>query len=122
MSITLGLSSQPFNGPVIGGFAGNTTPRFVGETGWSFECIFPFFRGHASCGTNNKEPWALLKDIEKESRMALERRYRFSPYLYTAFHVAHKDGQPVMAPVFFADRKMKVCVLKSKLSCWGQTC
>ena len=37
--------------------------------------------------------------------MALERRYRLLPYLYTAFHVAHKDGQPVMAPVFFADPK-----------------
>ena len=35
--------------------------------------------------------------------MALERRYRLMPYLYTAFHNAHTNGQPVMAPVFFAD-------------------
>lgn len=27
------------------------------------------------------------------------------PYIYTAFHTAHTDGQPVMAPVFFADLK-----------------
>jgi len=104
MSITLGLSGQPFNGPDIGGFAGNTTPDLWGN--WlGFGAFFPFSRGHASCDTNNKEPWAFTKDIEKESRMALERRYRLLPYLYTAFHVAHKDGQPVMAPVFFADPK-----------------
>ncbi|MCS3025169.1 glycoside hydrolase family 31 protein [Bacteroides xylanisolvens] len=76
-----------------------------GETWLGFGAFFPFSRGHASCDTNNKEPWAFTKDIEKESRMALERRYRLLPYLYTAFHVAHKDGQPVMAPVFFADPK-----------------
>ena len=104
MSITLGLSGQPFNGPDIGGFAGNTTPDLWGN--WlGFGAFFPFSRGHASCDTNNKEPWAFGKDLEKESRIALERRYRLLPYLYTAFYTAHTDGQPVMAPVFFADLK-----------------
>lgn len=104
MSITLGLSGQPFNGPDIGGFAGNTTADLWGH--WlGFGAFFPFSRGHASCDTNNKEPWAFTKDIERESRIALERRYRLMPYIYTAFHTAHTDGQPVMAPVFFADLK-----------------
>lgn len=104
MSITLGLSGQPFNGPDIGGFAGNTTPDLWGH--WlGFGAFFPFCRGHASCSTNNKEPWAFTKAIEKESRIALERRYRLMPYIYTTFYTAHTDGQPVMAPVFFADLK-----------------
>ena len=104
MSITLGLSGQPFNGPDIGGFAGNTTSDLWGN--WlGFGAFFPFSRGHASYDTNNKEPWAFGKELEKESRMALERRYRLIPYLYTAFYAAHTDGQPIMAPVFFADPK-----------------
>lgn len=104
MSITLGLSGQPFNGPDIGGFAGNTTADLWRH--WlGFGAFFPFSRGHASCDTNNKEPWAFTKDIERESRIALERRYRLMPYIYTAFHTAHTDGQPVMAPVFFTDLK-----------------
>lgn len=104
MSITLGLSGQPFNGPDIGGFAGNTTADLWGH--WlGFGAFFPFSRGHASCDTNNKEPWAFGKELEKESRIALGRRYRLIPYIYTAFYTAHKDGQPVMAPVFFADTK-----------------
>lgn len=102
MSITLGLSGQPFNGPDIGGFAGNTEGDLFGN--WiGFGAFFPFSRGHASCDTNDKEPWAFGKEVENESRMALERRYRLMPYIYTAFRKAHTDGQPVMAPVFFAD-------------------
>lgn len=104
MSITLGLSGQPFNGPDIGGFASNTTADLWGH--WlGFGAFFPFCRGHASCDTNNKEPWAFGKELEKESRMALARRYRLLPYLYTAFYTAHMDGQPVLAPVFFTDLK-----------------
>lgn len=102
MSLTLGLSGQPFNGPDIGGFAGNTDGDLFGN--WiGFGAFFPFSRGHASCDTNDKEPWAFGKEVEKESRMALERRYRLIPYIYTAFYNAHTDGQPVMAPVFMAD-------------------
>lgn len=102
MSLTLGLSGQPFNGPDIGGFANETSPDLWGN--WiGFGAFFPFSRGHASCDTSDKEPWAYTKLEEKESRMALERRYRLIPYLYTAFYNAHTDGQPVMAPVFFAD-------------------
>ncbi len=102
MSLTLGLSGQPFNGPDIGGFAGDTDAELFGN--WiGFGAFFPFSRGHASCDTNDKEPWAFGKEVERESRMALERRYRLMPYIYTAFRRAHTDGQPVMAPVFMAD-------------------
>ena len=102
MSLTLGLSGQPFNGPDIGGFAGNTDADLFGN--WiGFGAFFPFMRGHASCDTNDKEPWAFGPEIEKEARMAIERRYRLIPYLYTLFHDAHTDGLPVMAPIFFAD-------------------
>lgn len=102
MSLTLGLSGQPFNGPDIGGFAGDSSPDLFGN--WiGFGAFFPFSRGHASCDTKDKEPWAFGKEVERESRMALERRYRLMPYIYTTFRSAHTDGQPVMAPVFLAD-------------------
>jgi len=104
MSITLGLSGQPFNGPDIGGFLGDTSGELWAN--WiSFGVFMPFARGHACAGTNNKEPWAYGIDIEKSSRIALERRYRLLPYLYTSFHNTSETGIPVMAPVFFADTK-----------------
>jgi alpha-glucosidase len=102
MSITLGLSGQPFSGPDIGGFLGNTSPDLWAK--WlGFGALLPFARGHACAGTNNKEPWAFGADIEKTSRIALERRYRLLPYLYTLFYNAHTSGLPLMCPVFFDD-------------------
>lgn len=104
MSITLGLSGQPFNGPDIGGFLGNTEPDLWGN--WlGFGVFFPFVRGHACAGTNNKEPWAYGEAMENTSRIALERRYRLIPYIYTLFHESSQSGLPVMNPVFFADPK-----------------
>lgn len=104
MSITLGLSGQPFSGPDIGGFLGNTSGDLWAN--WlGFGVFLPFVRGHACAGTNDKEPWAYGNEIEKTSRIALERRYRLLPYLYTLFYHSHETGLPVMQPVFFADVK-----------------
>ncbi|RVU02983.1 DUF5110 domain-containing protein [Mucilaginibacter limnophilus] len=102
MSITLGLSGQPFSGPDIGGFLGNTSADLWGQ--WlGFGTFLPFARGHACAGTNNKEPWAFGAEMEKTSRIALERRYRLLPYLYKLFYNAHKTGMPIMRPAFFDD-------------------
>jgi alpha-glucosidase len=102
MSLTLGLSGQPFSGPDIGGFLNNTSGDLWAH--WlGFGVFLPFVRGHACAGTNDKEPWAFGEAIEKSSRIALERRYRLLPYIYTLFYDAHKTGIPVMSPVFFAN-------------------
>lgn len=104
MSITLGLSGQPFNGPDIGGFLNNTTGDLWAN--WlGFGVFMPFVRGHGCAGTNDKEPWAYGGAIEQISRIALERRYRLIPYIYTLFYNAAHTGMPVMAPVFFSNPK-----------------
>ncbi|WP_353567330.1 TIM-barrel domain-containing protein [Haloferula sargassicola] len=104
MSLTLGLSGQPFNGPDIGGFLGDASPELWAD--WiGVGSLFPFARGHACAGTNNKEPWAFGPEVEDAARIAIERRYRLLPYLYTLFENSSRTGLPVMRPVFFADPK-----------------
>ena len=102
MTLNLGLSGQPFNGPDLGGFGGNAAPelwaRWVG-----LGAFFPFCRGHSVKGVNDKEPWAFGPAVERTARMALERRYRLLPCLYTLFRESAQTGMPVMRPVFFAD-------------------
>lgn len=102
MSLTLGLSGQPFNGPDIGGFAENASAelwaRWIG-----LGAFYPFSRGHAVKGSNNKEPWAFGPAVESTARIALDRRYRLLPYLYTLFQESTRDGLPVMRPDFFID-------------------
>ena len=102
MSLTLGLSGQPFNGPDLGGYGGQATAEVWGR--WvGIGTLFPFCRGHAEKKSNAKEPWAFGPAVEQTARLALERRYRLLPYIYTCFHAAAQTGLPVMRPLFFAD-------------------
>jgi alpha-glucosidase len=104
MSLNFGLSGQAFNGPDIGGFANNTSADLFAQ--WmSMGVFFPFTRGHACKGTNDKEPWAFGPEVEKTCQTAINRRYRLMPYIYTLFHEAATTGMPVMRPTFFADIK-----------------
>uniref|UniRef100_A0A453QVG3 Glycoside hydrolase family 31 N-terminal domain-containing protein n=1 Tax=Aegilops tauschii subsp. strangulata TaxID=200361 RepID=A0A453QVG3_AEGTS len=98
----VGLSGQPLSGPDIGGFAGNATPRLFGR--WmGVGALFPFSRGHSEAGTVDHEPWSFGEECEEVCRLALLRRYRLLPHIYTLFYVSHKKGTPVAAPLFFAD-------------------
>jgi len=102
MSLTLGLSGQPFNGPDIGGFAEDASAQLWAR--WiGLGAFYPFSRGHAVKGSNNKEPWAFGAEVESTARIALDRRYRLLPYLYTLFQESTRDGLPVMRPDFFID-------------------
>lgn len=102
MSINLGLSGQPFSGPDVGGFGGEVEADLWAH--WiAVGAFYPFSRGHAIKDGPRKEPWAFGPKVEKTARIAIERRYRLLPYLYTLFHEASLTGVPVMQPVFFAD-------------------
>ena len=81
MSLNLSLSGQPFNGPDIGGFAGNATPELYAH--WiAVGAFYPFSRAHSTKGSINQEPWSFGQEVETVSREALQRRYRLLPYIY----------------------------------------
>jgi len=102
MSITLGLSGQPFSGPDVGGYSQKTSPELLGH--WmALSAYYPFSRNHTGEDQFYQEPWAFGKEIEDVSRTALNRRYRLLPYFYTLFREASQTGVPLMRPVFFAD-------------------
>lgn len=99
-----GLSGQPLSGPDIGGFSGNATPKLFGR--WMGVCaMFPFCRGHSEVDSIDHEPWSFGVECEEVSRLALKRRYRLLPHIYTLFHESHVLGTPVATPTFFADPK-----------------
>lgn len=102
MILNLGLSAQPFAGPDIGGFYGNATPELFAR--WmGIGALLPFARGHTIKDSADHEPWSFGPECEATCRLALERRYRLLPYLYTLFWEASRTGLPVARPLFFAD-------------------
>ena len=104
MSLTLGLSGQPFNGPDIGGFCENANAELLAQ--WTaMGVFFPFVRNHTIDGSVDQEPWAFGEEVLNSCRTAIERRYMLMPYVYTAFREASIDGMPVMRPLFMADPK-----------------
>ncbi|KAM4124060.1 hypothetical protein ACB094_01G203900 [Castanea mollissima] len=104
MVLQLGLSGQPLSGPDIGGFGGNATPQLFGR--WmGISAMFPFCRGHTETDTFDHEPWSFGEECEEVCRLALKRRYRLLPHIYTLFFKAHTIGTPVAMPTFFADPK-----------------
>ncbi|KAL7159773.1 hypothetical protein ABFS83_01G050300 [Erythranthe nasuta] len=104
MAVQLGLSGQPLAGPDIGGYAGNATPQLFGR--WmGVGSMFPFCRGHSERDTTDHEPWSFGDECEEVCRVALRRRYRILPLIYTLFYFAHTEGIPVVTPTFFADTK-----------------
>lgn len=107
MALNLGLSGQPFAGPDIGGFAGNATgPLFARWMG--IGALLPFARGHSIKDSIPHEPWAFGAEAEATCRLALERRSRLMPYLYTLFWEASQTGVPVARPVYFADLRNRL--------------
>ena len=43
-----------------------------------------------------------INQCEEVCRLALKRRYRLIPHIYTLFYLAHTRGTPVASPAFFA--------------------
>jgi alpha-glucosidase len=104
MSLNMGLSGQPFNGPDIGGFVGNATPELWAH--WiSVGAFYPFSRAHTTKESDDQEPWSFGPQTESAARIALQRRYRLMPYLYTLFREANQTGMPILRPVLMADPK-----------------
>jgi alpha-glucosidase len=102
MALNLGLSGQPFSGPDVGGFSDDPDAELF--TRWfELASLLPFFRGHAEKTSRRKEPWAFDAETEARVRLAIERRMRLLPTLYTLFREAHERGTPVVRPLFFAD-------------------
>lgn len=104
MTLNLGLSGQPFNGPDMGGFGADCDAELLAH--WVATGIyFPFARNHSAKGTVNQEPWAFGQKVLDVYRTAVNRRYRLMPYIYTLFREASTNGLPVMRPLFMADEK-----------------
>jgi alpha-glucosidase len=96
----MGLSGMPHAGVDIGGFYQHCQGELLAR--WlELGTFYPFMRSHTSAGTRPQEPWAFGPEVESLARIAIERRYRLLPYLYTLAHQAQRSGAPLLRPLLY---------------------
>lgn len=100
MSLTLGLSGQPFVGSDIGGFIGYPSGELFAR--WlQLGAFTPLMRGHSVINEKNKEPWEFGDSMTAINRATINLRYSMLPYLYGVMAEASATGIPAMRPLLF---------------------
>ncbi|MDY9917668.1 MULTISPECIES: TIM-barrel domain-containing protein [Proteiniphilum] len=103
VGISAGLGGIPFWTTDISGYCGDITdyPAMAElYTRWMQFGIFnPLSRAHHE-GDNAVEPWMFGEVAEKNSKAAIELKYRLFPYLYSYARKAHDTGLPIMRGLF----------------------
>jgi len=103
IGISAGLGGIPFWTTDISGYCGDIAdyPAMAElYTRWMQFGIFnPLSRAHHE-GDNAVEPWRFGEAAERNSRSAIELKYRLFPYLYSYARVAHDTGLPLMRGLF----------------------
>jgi alpha-glucosidase len=98
--INLGLSGIAFCGADIGGFFGHCTAELMIR--WmQLGAFSPLMRANNAKGCSPQEPWVWGPDVETSIRSAIELRYRLLPYLYSALAESHRNGAPVLRPIWW---------------------
>jgi alpha-glucosidase len=98
LSLNLALSGQPFNGPDVGGFSGDTTPALA-VAWYKAGFLFPFFRNHSIFGSRKQEPWALGAPALRTIGRYIRLRYKLLPYLYQLFIRQEETGEAILRPL-----------------------
>lgn len=102
MVLAQGISGFPFAGADVGGFFGNPDPDL--QVRWyQTGAFYPFFRGHAHIDARRREPYLIGEPYTSMVTSALRLRYSLLPAWYTAFYEAHKDGSPIVRPMFYTN-------------------
>ncbi|KAK1770586.1 glucosidase [Phialemonium atrogriseum] len=100
MILSQGISGFPFSGADVGGFFGNPDKEL--QTRWyQAGAFYPFFRGHAHIDARRREPYLAGEPYTAIITAALRLRYSLLPSWYTAFYQAHRDGTPIIRPMFY---------------------
>jgi alpha-glucosidase len=102
-ALSMSISGMPLTGHDIGGFDGpkpgpELFVRFMQMMALHPRAVMNSWKPQLAEPTNL--PW-MHAEVTEHVKAALTLRYRFLPYLYDLAYKAHRDGTPLMAPLFY---------------------
>jgi alpha-glucosidase len=98
MSLNLALSGVSFNGPDVGGFAGDTNEALLAA--WYQACfLLPFLRNHSAKGTLPQEPYRFSAETLAIARSCIRTRAMLLPVFESLFRAHLATGAPVIRPL-----------------------
>ncbi len=111
MVMNLNLSGMFFCGADVGGFGAPRTGilslfKFIKnpelfERWIELGSLLPLFRNHTTLFSYQQEPWNFNNKTLKRVKKHIYRRYQLILYYYYLFYLAHKDGIPIIKPLFY---------------------
>lgn len=112
----MGLSGIANTGCDIGGFAG-PGPEAELLLRWIQNGIFQprFCINSANSDNTVTQPWMYAENLPYV-KAAYAQRYRMLPYLYSLMREAHRNGKPVMRPLFLEFPEDRECYRDESLS------
>ncbi|XP_050403277.1 maltase-glucoamylase [Patella vulgata] len=112
------LFGIPYIGADICGFWGNVDKELC-KRWMQLGAFYTFSRNHNGIRNIPQDPGSLGDDVAHASKVAIETRYWFLPYLYTLFHEAHTQGNTVIRPLHHEFRNDAMALGIDKQFLWG---
>ncbi len=97
---TMNMSGYAMNSVDVGGFGNECSKELIIR--WTeANFLIPYFRNHSCKNSRYQEPYAFDRETYEICKKYYRLRYDLMPYLYDLQWQAHKDGSPMIAPLFY---------------------
>jgi alpha-glucosidase (family GH31 glycosyl hydrolase) len=117
IALQMGMQGLAYMHSDLGGFAGVNLDDELYVRWLQYGVFQPIFRPHAQEDVPS-EPIFRSDKAKFLAKKAIELRYKLLPYNYNLAFENHKDGKPLMRPLFFEENNLELFNY-SKAYLWG---
>jgi len=117
IALQMGMQGLGYMHSDLGGFAGANLDDELYVRWLQYGVFQPIFRPHAQEEVAS-EPIHRSTEVMSLAKTAIELRYKLLPYNYNLSFQNHRDGTPLMRPLFFEDAN-PVLLTEAKTYFWG---
>src|SRR5690606_12311907 len=118
ISLQMGMQGMAYMHSDLGGFASDNLDDELYVRWLQYGVFQPIFRPHAQEDVPS-EPVFRSEKAKALAKKAIELRYKLLPYNYNLAFENHKEGKPLMRPLFFEESDNQDLYSYSKTYLWG---